>query len=367
MDDKHNIDSTANKYLKKPSFPKVLSHLIVIGMLFILPEIIMTMSYSGTNRSIHWPVYIKASVYILVFYINYYIIIPRTLTGSKPKVWRFVLYNLLLLTICFIIMHLVLSSGWANSWRRGPKNKPFKQLSEMQIILKWAAFYLRDIVMFVLTIGLAIALKLSEKWIAFEQKRKDLQVEQRRVELTKLKRQINPHFLFNTLNSIYSLIDINKEAARKAVHRLSSMLRYMLYDNPASIPIEKEIDFIDNYIELMRLRYEPSLVKYRKSYTEGHIEIPPLIFLCQVENAFKHADTSADDAVIDISITVGDSFIELTTSNPVKTDSDTRITSPGGVGIANLKRRLVLLYGDKASLYTGIENNLFISRLRINL
>ena len=108
--------------------------------------------------------------------------------------------------------------------------------------------------MLTLTLALAVALRLSVKWKDLQQQRRELISNQRAVELDNLKSQLNPHFLFNTLNTIYVLIAVAPDKAQGAVHRLSGLLRYMLYEDTANVMLSQEADFIENYVSLMRLR-----------------------------------------------------------------------------------------------------------------
>lgn len=116
-------------------------------------------------------------------------------------------------------------------------------------------FVVRDGIMMVLSIALAYALRLAQDRENMRRKRLELEAEQRRIELKSLKAQLNPHFLFNSLNNIYALIAISPERAQKALHDLSGMLRFMIYDAANSfVPLQKEMQFISDYVELMKLR-----------------------------------------------------------------------------------------------------------------
>lgn len=343
---------------------RALTHVIVITMLFVLPEVILTMSSPGEHKRIFWPVYIKAAFYVIVFYINYYIIIPRSFQNSrKPRIWIFLGLNLLLIVLVLVLIHYSTEPFFEN-FRQGRRHRaPRVAPSDMQMMLKWLSHYLRDGGMLVLTVGLAVALKLSNKWLDLEHRRRDLLAEQRQMELWKLKSQINPHFLFNTLNSIYSLIDLEPESAKKAVHRLSGLLRYMLNDTPTSIPLEKETAFIDDYISLMSLRFDPSKVSYTKDIDDNFMEVPPLILICQIENAFKHACLREPGSKIDIRLSSRKGILRLETFNP--SSDKAASTASTGIGLDNLLRRLQLIYGNKARLEISDENGLFHSLLTI--
>jgi len=174
-----------------------------------------------------------------------------------------------------------------------------------------------------------------------------LEKQRTEAELQNLKNQLNPHFLFNTLNNIYSLIAINGEQAQGAVHELSRLLRYMLYDSAQPlVPLGKDIDFVRNYVELMRIRM-PEHVDLK---TDIQIEQPealiaPLLFIAPIENAFKHGISSSQPSFIHITITATDKEIKCVIRNSCF-PKDKKDQSGSGIGLDNLKKRLNLLYAD---------------------
>lgn len=121
-------------------------------------------------------------------------------------------------------------------------------------LLRRVSFLMRDVVMVILTVALSVAMKLSDYWVKLNRQRQEMEMVQHKEELESLKKQLNPHFLFNTLNSIYALIAISPDKAQQAVHELSQLLRYVLYENSPTVPIQDELTFIDNYVKLMKLR-----------------------------------------------------------------------------------------------------------------
>ncbi len=233
-------------------------------------------------------------------------------------------------------------------------------------MLKSASFMMRDGAMLILTIGLAVAMRLSVKWKDMEQQRQEMLAAQRSTELDNLKSQLNPHFLFNTLNTIYALVDVDPEDAKGAVHRLSGLLRYMLYENDGSVRLGQELGFIEDYVALMRLRLgsRPVFVDIEADEYADTM-VPPLLFVPLIENAFKYGNTAEPARPISISVRVEGRHIECRTTNdfaPAAAGSD---RSASGIGLANLRRRLVLLYGSKASLRTSVEGQTYKSSLKI--
>ncbi len=199
---------------------------------------------------------------------------------------------------------------------------------------------------------------------------KELEKEKLRSELEYLKYQINPHFFMNSLNNIHALIDLDKDKAQAAVLELSGMMRYLLYDKASMfVPLEKEISFLKNYIELMRLRYTDKLELSTDFTTEPQgVFVPSLLFTQFVENAFKHGVTYTKKSMINMSLKVDEAAgcvrfaCRNTVPDIVKASS---LPSEGGIGIENTKKRLELLYDGKAELSISIADGWYNVELKI--
>lgn len=207
-------------------------------------------------------------------------------------------------------------------------------------------FYLRDMAGLIFSTGLSVAIRMSIRWSQAEAERQEAVKSRTEAELKNLRNQLNPHFLLNTLNNIYALIAFDTDKAQQAVQELSKLLRYVLYDNQQMfVPLIKEIDFIRNYIELMRIRVSPQVT----IETEFHIKpesqtpIAPLIFISLIENAFKHGISPTHPSFISITITETDEEICCTirNSNYPKTRTD---KSGSGIGLEQVSKRLELIY-----------------------
>ena len=200
--------------------------------------------------------------------------------------------------------------------------------------------------------GLNSGIKMIYKSIRDDQEMGDMRHNMMQAELDYLKYQINPHFFMNTLNNIHALIDIDSEAAKDTVIELSKMMRYVLYDSEQdSISLDKEIQFLQHYIQLMRLRYSDSveIVVDVPENSPSQVKIPPLIFIVFVENAFKHGISYNSRSYIHISIEVsaeGDRvcYTVLNSKNLRKWNT------PGGIGLDNVRKRLDLLFPKRYQL-----------------
>lgn len=184
-----------------------------------------------------------------------------------------------------------------------------------------------------------------------------------RTELALLKTQLHPHFLFNTLNNIYSLTLNCSPQAPEAVLRLSELMRYQLYDSAAdTVPLAREISHLQSFLTLQHLRLPPDEADEAIQFTvllppgaEHAYQLPPMLLLPLVENAFKHGDLTARPHVVRLSLQLADDG-QLHFSVRNRLAYGTPPEAPGGVGLANLKRRLTLLYPERHALVV-VENN----------
>jgi LytS/YehU family sensor histidine kinase len=195
-----------------------------------------------------------------------------------------------------------------------------------------------------------------------------LKIEKQTAELNFLKSQTNPHFLFNTLNNIYSLARDKSDLAPESILRLSKILRYILYETGSKyIAIEQELKIINDYILLEKLRYDDSLrINFNYDIEDMKQSLPPLLLMPLVENAFKHgASESLNNPFIDIHLTVKNRVLELTVRNSAES-SQSNIVVKENIGISNLRRQLELLY-NKFDLTIQNDNMIFTAILKINL
>jgi len=208
-----------------------------------------------------------------------------------------------------------------------------------------------DLFSLILTIGFAVAVRMTRRFTENKAALKEAESARISAELLNLRNQINPHFLLNTLNNIYALIAFNTDKAQESVQKLSTLLRYVLYDNKEeSVLLTKEVEFLSNYIELMRIRL-PNNVEV-KSHFEVHkastTRIAPLIFISLIENAFKHGVNPVEPSYIHIHIEdvkeEGGVFVCIENSNYPKLESD---KSGNGIGLDQVRKRLELLYKDQ--------------------
>lgn len=211
-------------------------------------------------------------------------------------------------------------------------------------------------------VSLVLIIKFIQRQIEQERRTKSLITQNLETELNYLKHQLQPHFLFNTLNNLYGLIITNDENAGELVLKLSEILSYMLYDsNDKEIPLEKELTCLSNYIELEKLRYGDELtINYEVKGKAQNQKIAPLVLISFVENAFKHGPS--DELVnswINISVIIEKNLFRFVVENSLDKENmarnkqGSRVVS--GIGLSNVEKRLELIYGEDFTLKISRE------------
>ena len=216
--------------------------------------------------------------------------------------------------------------------------------------------------------GFAIGLGVMEKLKQNEKKQKELEKEKLNSELAFLKNQVSPHFFFNTLNNIYSLIGIDGPTAQDSVLKLSKLMRYLLYESEhGETLMSHEIEFMNNYIDLMKLRLSPRvelLIDFPKEFTD--FTVPPLLFVSFVENAFKHGVSHRERSFIHLRMTIDNDKIKFVSENSIGKSSQPGDMQHSGIGLENVKKRLHLLFPDKHKLTIEQNETIFHIELTIN-
>ena len=217
--------------------------------------------------------------------------------------------------------------------------------------------------------GMNLGVKLYFKTQEDREQRERLEKQDLERQLEYLRYQVNPHFFMNTLNNIHALVDINPERAKTTIVELSKMMRYILYEGDKKlIPVQREALFLKNYIELMRLRYS-SRVSINLDIPEmmPDVMLPPLLLIIFVENAFKHGVSYAAPSFIDIKVEVTQEMLQFKCRNSRQEQKPDEKKKKGGVGLANARRRLDLLFHDKYSLEIKEDDKEYDVQLEIPL
>ncbi|WP_337043240.1 sensor histidine kinase [Emticicia sp. 17c] len=202
-----------------------------------------------------------------------------------------------------------------------------------------------------------------------EKTKQEEKQEKLQAELSFLRSQISPHFIFNVLNSIVYLIRTKSNAAEPVTIQLSELMRYMLYEaDDVQVSLDKEINYLTNYIQLQRVRFEEDVeINLRVEGNIGSQIIEPMLLIPFVENAFKHGVGMIDSPIIDVLVRCDEKELYYEVRNKITPELPEDKDSSSGIGLKNVKRRLELLYADKHKLEIKKEDNWFIISLFLQL
>ena len=323
---------------------------------FIWILLLLSISFPLKQESDYLSTFVEISIdaifYIFIIYFNIFYLFPKYLKGqSLGKYAIFLVISVILITPVKGLAFYLLNLGDEDSKREILFNLHYTFLS---------AF---------LVAGSSTVVKILYEWVIYQRDKKKLEKENMQSELKFLKNQINPHFLFNTLNNIYALSLIKSETTPEVILKLSDLLRYMLYEcNEPKVMLRNEISYIKNYLDLEKLRQKTDVII--DFLIEGEItdqKITPLLFTPFLENAFKHGVNKVlTDACVRVQIVVIKKHLKFMVENS-KPQFETSVlnTHQGGIGLANVKKRLEMLYYGNYSL--EIENTMTYYKIELSL
>lgn len=329
-------------------------HTLICVVLVVIP---LTLQIESSSLSMRFMSRFWMMVFglLLTFYSNYLYAIDKLL--YRKRYVAFVVFNIALLLFTDTLELLV-------EYFFNPERYHHKRPGVVQTI-----FVYNRLIFTALGVGASLAVRYYKKLADSEKEKEQLENEKLTSEISLLKYQMQPHFFFNTLNNIYALIAKSPNDAQKAVHRLSKMMRYILYENTSeTINLSKEIEFIENYNELMLLRMNGK-VKVTSDIAEcgEDVNIPPLLLIPLIENAYKHGVTYTDESFITSKLTLDGGRLIFTVENSlIKSENEDR--SHSGIGLQNLQKRLEILYGKEATFTAGeTDRDTFRAELSIPL
>lgn len=335
-----------------------MAHILIWLLVFLVPIFFDTGEQErsiGMYLMFFFPMFFN----LIVFYLNFFILIERFLFKRE------ILIYLIINVVIFVLVSwgvIRLQTVWIEDLTGlDPRNRP-----EIPVQFIW----IKTLVPLLLVAGLSVAIRMTGQWYHMEKIRDNLEKARMESELSNLKNQLSPHFFFNTLNNIYALIASRPSDAQHAVHQLSKLIRYVLYEsNHDRVPLRSELAFVRSYIELMALRY-PHHVTIQTEITDppGDPTVAPLLFISLIENAFKHGTSPVEGSLIRIRISTtgtGQAMeVECYTENSLHPkDGDDR--SGSGIGLENLRKRLGLIYPGRYTLKQEVRDGLFLSHLTL--
>jgi two-component system, LytTR family, sensor kinase len=337
---------------------KILMHAIFWFYTFAWRELIGAIFYSKQSVSLSYfldPLALSHYIlYPLTFYFNYFFILPRYYKKGKVALswigWISLLFSFIALRY---LIQEVLFWHWLG----------IKNYSDGTSI----SYYIFDNLYY----GGILIIMSTLFWILDDniksQKENLILLEEKKsAQLAFLKNQVNPHFIFNTLNNIYSLVSSKSDKALPSIEKLSQLMRYMYKDSDApQVSLENEIDYITSFIDLQSIRLSnKESIQYSFSGNMGQYKIAPLLLIPFIENMFKHGILNQVEKPLQINIIIENGTLYLTTSNFINT---LHKDEASGIGLDNVKKRLVLLYPDKHTLAIKTNENIYTTHLQIKL
>jgi len=293
---------------------------------------------------------------ILATYLTLYFIIPKFLLKRR--------YFYFIVIFLFSVFAIVIIEQFINLYM----NKILYNGSPRESQYRFWSFYMFRLAINIYTVvSVAAVIKFIRFWGQNLKLKEQLKNQNLQSEIALLKNQINPHFLFNTLNNIDSLINTNSQKASKSIIILSDIMRYMLYDTGVEkISLAKEIDYLKNYVNLQQIRLRnKDFILFTVHGNYENVEISPMLFISFIENAFKHGKKDIKSPGIIISFDISKNYIFFKCINYINKNINKDKTS--GIGLTNVKRRLELLYKNNFELITEEKNNKYSVSLSITI
>jgi two-component system LytT family sensor kinase len=323
-------------------------------------------SGSGISNQLWITQTVTFSLLVIVFYLNTTILVPRFLLSNNAVYYFAIVFG--------IITGIAIINGWLE--------KSFPVIIVGDQPLPSLPRRLREpgitgnidtltVIISALVIVIGTSITVIQKWQKDKQGREELEKDKLSSELSFLKAQINPHFFFNTLNNIYVLTQVDAGEAGKAIHQLSRMMRYLIYETQqGQTMLSQEISFIRDYISLMQLRLTDMVkVDFEIPAELKDTPMAPMILLPFVENAFKHGVSTTQESYIRIKLEQTGNMLDVSIKNSVMKDRGVSLDTNSGIGLTNTHRRLDLLYPGKYRLDINedIKENAFNVHLMLDL
>jgi two-component system, LytTR family, sensor kinase len=334
-------------YRSKVAF--VFFHILAWVLLFSLP---LLFRREPDQTHINWKAVINArslifdSCCVFFFYLNLLVLIPRYLNRKKIGLY-ITLVAILFLGFMYAINIVPME---------GHKESGFRRENFFAIFPYLFIWAMSTVYWFV-----------TDK-IKIEQLMKEKENENLKTELSFLRSQVSPHFLFNVLNNMVAMARLKSEQLEPSLIRLSGLMRYMLYESDETrVSLQRETEYVNSYIELQKIRYAKSLIIRTEIDLGDNQLIEPMLLIPFIENAFKHGTGNVTDAVIDITLKISDGLIDFRVKNKYDPANEEIKDTVAGIGLPNVIRRLNLLYNQKHILTINKENDWFTVSLQIKL
>ena len=329
---------------------KTLTHIASWAVVFIMPALIFISEGNQRFEEALYRSLASLPFLMFLFYSYYYWLID--------KLWfkkRYILFILVAVALILCISYSKYELFSYFDLHKGKRHMP-----------PFHAFVYFDFLSNLLPVVFAMAIRYAQRNFSLEIAQKEAQAHKLQADLTQLRYQLQPHFFFNALNNIYSLIDFDPQKAQQSVHSLSKLMRHFMQNSDQKqISLAEEVDFLQQYISLMQLRLtDKTTVQVDFPKQVPQLTIAPLLFISLVENAFKHGVSATTTTTLSFSLRVEGNTIIFRSENTKIPTQESLYSS--GIGIDNLKKRLTLLYPERHQYTIEEKEGKYIAQLTIN-
>lgn len=333
----------------------MLLHVLCWTLVFSLPYLLRPSNNDPhTQKMAHdsrydYHYFLNCITWVVVFYLNAYLLIPRFIVKRK--------YGLYFLSLVVVLT----ISGFFN-------------FISFKLLLAERDFQFNGLIFFyifpcIFILAISSAFKMFTDRAVQDRLAKERETENLKTELSFLRSQVSPHFMFNVLNNMVALARKKSDQLEPSLIKLSSLLRYMLYEtDEEKVSLQKEIEYLQSYIDLQQQRFGKNVqINTCINETDGNYSIEPMLLIPFVENAFKHGTGMIENAFIDIKLQAKNGVLDYTITNKFNNAAIEVKDKTSGIGLTNVTRRLNLLYANNHKLLVTKKDDLFIVSLQLNL
>jgi len=358
------------KYIQpKPSNLKSIELIVLIMIWFVIFSIpfFQNRQYGLVDWRNVFDEWIRMFSFLVIFMLNAYYFVPKLLFQKKyvPYIEYTLLSIFAVIGISVLVQYFLMPVEPLSMppMDLGPGMPPMELGSKMPAPMGFRTPHIQEqksilmiftdnLIISILVVGAGTTFKMMSKWLNEENRRMDVEKEQLKTELALLRHQVSPHFFMNTLNNIHAMIDINVDSAKDAIIRLSTLMRYLLYDTAqGQTSLKKEVEFIESYITLMQLRFSKKVVIVVELPERiPEIQIPPMLFISFLENAFKHGVSYQADSFVFFKLEFIENQLNCTIKNSKHTSRESYDKSYSGIGLTNIRKSLALLFKNDYTL-----------------
>lgn len=348
--------------MKNRKYLTIIIHLAAWTVVYFLPELFFEAPASSVfffKRNLHF------ILVVLFFYLNYFILVPKLLLRKKQFLFALALIFGLIFTyyVNDVIMQEV-RQKYIPVRTYSSKEQALHMQHRME--RRRQAENMGTAVVVLIGFFISTVMRETREWYIQGEQGKEMEKQKLMSELSFLKSQVNPHFLFNSLNGIYALAIRKSDKTPDAILQLSDLMRHMLYESEKDlVDLSKEVNYLQNYISLQKLRLsKDAVIDFKVAGEVKGKQIEPMLFIPFIENAFKHG-VDSEGADIRIRMEVHDRHLVFSLQNRISSAHQKDQVS--GIGLSNVKKRLDLHYGNRYTLNYEEKKGIFIVNLQLNL